>query len=194
LLNPESRRALDVRNRREQAQLVESHRQRQTVHLVPYRDAVARRFKTDWATVRIDVPSFLGCRVLENHPLASIAEYIDWSPYFMAWEMKGKISGHFFRPRGRRRGPAAVGRCPAAFAANHSRFSADGARRVRLLAREFRGDDILVFTDESRSKELARFHTLRQQWERKGHRLFWPWPISSLRAIAAARIIWERSP
>jgi 5-methyltetrahydrofolate--homocysteine methyltransferase len=139
---------------------------------VPYRDAVARRFKTDWATVRIDVPSFLGCRVLDNYPLASIAEYIDWSPYFMAWEMKGKYPAIFSDP----------------VAGEEARRLWDDAQRLlqriirasRLTARgvygfwpaNSDGDDIVVFADESRSKERTRFHTLRQQWERKGQSTF----------------------
>jgi 5-methyltetrahydrofolate--homocysteine methyltransferase len=172
LLNPDSRAALNVRNRREQAQLVESYHQRQTVHLVPYQDAVSRRFKTDWATVRIDVPSFLGRRVLDDFPLARIAEYIDWSPYFMAWEMKGKYPAILSDP----------------VAGEEARRLWDDAQRLlqriirekRLTARgvygfwpaNSDGDDIVIFTDESRSTELTRFHTLRQQWERKGQTAF----------------------
>jgi 5-methyltetrahydrofolate--homocysteine methyltransferase len=78
LLNPEAKPQLDRRNREAQRQLVESYRQRQTANLVPYEQAVANRFKTDWATVRIDKPSFLGRRVLDNVPLERLAEYIDW--------------------------------------------------------------------------------------------------------------------
>ena len=59
----------DRRNRAEQRQLAESYQQRQQVKLVPYDEAVAKRFKTDWQTVRIDAPSFLGRRVLDDFPL-----------------------------------------------------------------------------------------------------------------------------
>jgi len=173
LLNPDSRRTLDARNRREQAELVQSYHQRQSVHLVPYADAVARRFATDWNTVRIDVPAFLGGRVLDDFPLARIAEYIDWSPYFMAWEMKGKYPAIFDDPAA---GPEA------------RRLFDDAQRLLQRIIRERRltargvygfwpansdGDDIVLYADESRSTEVARFHTLRQQWERKGQTAFY---------------------
>ncbi len=172
LLNPQSRPELDRRNRREQAELVASFKQRQAVHLVPYADAVARRFATDWKTVRIDEPSFLGRRVLDDVSLQELARYIDWSPFFMAWEMKGKYPQILSDP----------------VTGDAARKLFDDARRLldriisgRLLRARgvygfwpaaADGDDIVLFTDDSRSKELTRFHTLRQQWERKGQAAF----------------------
>ncbi len=134
LLNPESRPKLDARNRREQAELVQSYQQRQSVRLVPYAEAVVKRFQTDWNTVRIDTPAFLGRRPLDDFPLTQLAEYIDWSPYFMAWEMKGKYPAIFDDPAAGGEAAAAVRRCPATFAANHPRAATAGPRRVRLLA------------------------------------------------------------
>ncbi len=172
LLDPGRRPDFDLRNRREQEQLVASYRQRQTVHLVPYADAVARRFQTDWSSVRIDVPSFLGVRVLDDYPLAKIAEYIDWSPLFMTWEMKGKYPKIFDDP---------------AMGVEARRLFADAEQLLQRIIRERLltargvygfwpaasiGDDIALFTDESRTTELARLHTLRQQWERKGQSEF----------------------
>ena len=62
--------------------------------------------------MRIAVPAFLGRRVLRDFPLAEIAAYIDWSPFFMAWEMTGKYPAIFDDPGGRRGGPQAVRRRP----------------------------------------------------------------------------------
>ena len=66
--------------------------------LVAYADALARRFQTDWKSVRIDTPSFLGTRVLEDFPLGELVPYIDWSPFFMTWELKGKYPKIFTDP------------------------------------------------------------------------------------------------
>jgi 5-methyltetrahydrofolate--homocysteine methyltransferase len=172
LLNPQGREELDRKNRQEQVDLVASYRQRQTVHLVPYADAVARRFQTDWSKVRIDTPSFLGSRVLDDVPLAQIAEYIDWSPFFMAWEMKGKYPQILKDPLS---GEAAQRLFDEAQAL------LDRIIREKLLqARGVYGfwpansvgDDIVLYADESRTGERTRFHTLRQQWERKGQSVF----------------------
>jgi 5-methyltetrahydrofolate--homocysteine methyltransferase len=172
LLNPDAKAQLDRRNREEQRQLVESYRQRQTANLVPYEQAVANRFKTDWATVRIDTPSFLGRRVPDNVPLERLAEFIDWSPFFLTWELKGKF-------------PTILS--DAKFGEAATRLYDDARRLLDRIIREklliargvygfwpaaSTGDDIVLFVDESHSTELTRFHTLRQQWERKGRSNF----------------------
>jgi 5-methyltetrahydrofolate--homocysteine methyltransferase len=48
---------------------------------------------------RIDKPAFIGTRVLEDFPLEKLVPYVDWSPFFMAWEMKGKYPAIFDDPQ-----------------------------------------------------------------------------------------------
>jgi 5-methyltetrahydrofolate--homocysteine methyltransferase len=173
LLNPKSKSEFDRKNREEQQRLADAYRERQSVHLVSYAQAVAARFKTDWQNVRIDEPSFLGSRVLDDFPLDELLPYIDWSPLFAAWELRGKYPKIFDDPH--------VG--------VEARKLYDDARRLldgivadkRLHARgvygfwpaSALGDDIVVYADEKRAAELARLHTLRQQWERKGTKEFY---------------------
>ncbi|HWA99242.1 MAG TPA: methionine synthase, partial [Pirellulales bacterium] len=90
LLNPKSKTDFDSRNRRDQQRLAEAHKARQETNLVPYATAVAGKFTCDWQSVRIDKPAFLGLRVLDDVPLEKLAAYIDWSPFFMTWELRGK--------------------------------------------------------------------------------------------------------
>src|SRR5918912_1924298 len=84
LNRPEARPELDRENRAFQEEEREAHARRRQRTLVPYADALARRFPTDWASVDIAVPEWLGVRVLEDVPLSEIVPYIDWSPFFMA--------------------------------------------------------------------------------------------------------------
>ena len=172
LLRPEGRQQFDEENRAEQARLVEAYQRRQQANLVPYHEAVARRFATDWETLQIDVPSFTGVRVLDDYPLEELLPYIDWSPLFMAWELRGKYPRIFDDP--------AVG--------PQARQLYDDARRLldkivagRLLRAQgvygfwpaaSDGDDILLYADAAGQSELARLHTLRQQWQRKGQESF----------------------
>jgi 5-methyltetrahydrofolate--homocysteine methyltransferase len=173
LLNPEAKPLLDRRNREQQRQLVESYRQRQSVSLVPYEQAVANRFQTDWRSVRIDVPSFLGRRVLDDVSLARLAEFIDWSPLFLTWELKGKYPKILSDPK--------LGEAATRLYDDARRLLDRIIREKLLTARGVygfwpaasTGDDIVLYTDESRSTELTRFHTLRQQWERKGQAAFY---------------------
>jgi 5-methyltetrahydrofolate--homocysteine methyltransferase len=171
LLNPERRDALLQSNQQQQKQLVESYNLRQQIKLVPYEDALAHRFQTDWAALQsagqIDTPSFTGRRVLDV-PLETLVPFIDWSPFFLTWELKGKYPRIF--------DDSSVG--------PEARKLFDDARRLldEIVAKKLLtargvygfwpaaslGDDVALFTDDTRQHELTRFHFLRQQWERKG--------------------------
>jgi 5-methyltetrahydrofolate--homocysteine methyltransferase len=173
LLSKDGQAAFDLENRALQKQLVESYRLRQQVKLVPYAEAVANRFQTDWAKVRIDRPAFTGLRLLEDVPLAELVPYIDWSPFFQTWELKGKYPKIFESPE--------VGPVAKELFADAQKLLARLVETGGLKARGVYGfwpaasdgDDIVLFADESRTTELARLHTLRQQWERVGQRTFY---------------------
>src|SRR5262245_47063398 len=90
LNSPERRGELDRENRAFQEQERASFARRRQRQLVPYDEAVRRRFAIDWTSTPIAVPSFLGTKVLTAFPLGEIASYIDWSPFFLTWELKGK--------------------------------------------------------------------------------------------------------
>jgi 5-methyltetrahydrofolate--homocysteine methyltransferase len=172
LLNPTLKTEFVATNRETQRRDLENFRRRQEVTLVPYETARAKRWSCDWTAARIDTPEFLGVRRLDDVPLADLVPWIDWSPFFMSWELKGKYPAIFTDP--------VVG--------TEARKLFDDAQR--LLDRIVRdktlqakgvygffpanadGDDIVLFTDASRSAERARLHTLRQQWERKGQDVF----------------------
>jgi 5-methyltetrahydrofolate--homocysteine methyltransferase len=142
------------------------------VKLAPLAEARARAFQTDWQRVDIPTPAFTGVRVLRDYSLAEIAKYIDWSPFFLAWEMKGKFPAIFDHPDV---GP-------------HARELFDDASREldviieqkSLVANGVYGfwpaasnsDDIVLYTDNSRKQPIATVHTLRQQWERQGQSEF----------------------
>jgi 5-methyltetrahydrofolate--homocysteine methyltransferase len=173
LLNPKSKGEFDRKNRAEQGRMADAYRDRQSVHLVSYAQAVAARFKTDWSEVRIDVPSFVGSRVLDDFPLDELTRYIDWSPFFSAWELRGKYPKIF--------DDADVGVEARKLFDDAQRLLAEIVSQKLFHARGVygfwpavsAGDDIVVYADETRAAELTRFHTLRQQWERKGTSAFY---------------------
>ena len=99
LLSPEGRPKLDAENRRLQKDLVASFQKRQQAKLVPYAEALAKRFQTDWQVVDIPQPAFTGTRTLDEVPLDTLREYIDWSPFFLTWELKGKYPRIFDDPQ-----------------------------------------------------------------------------------------------
>jgi 5-methyltetrahydrofolate--homocysteine methyltransferase len=173
LVSVEARRKLDQENRTEQAKLVEAFNRRRQTNLVPYHQAVASKFPTDWRTVDIPTPSFIGVQVLGDIPIEELIPYIDWSPFFLAWELRGKHPKIFDDPE---MGPQArqlfddaqklLGKI-----ASEKLLSARGVYGIWPAASE--DDDILVYEDSGHRNELARFHTLRQQWQRKGKKHFY---------------------
>ncbi|HUG92876.1 MAG TPA: methionine synthase, partial [Planctomycetaceae bacterium] len=139
--------------------------------LVPYAEALANRFHTDWPAVEITVPSFLGFRVLHDYPLADIVPYIDWSPFFQAWELKGKYPKIFTDPEVGEQARQLFDEARAVLQriVDEKLLSARGVYGFWPANSE--GDDIVVYQAvgaEDRRAELCRFHMLRQQWQRKG--------------------------
>jgi 5-methyltetrahydrofolate--homocysteine methyltransferase len=172
LNRPDERPVIDKENRELQEKERASFSRKVQRKLVPYEEAVRRRFVTDWAKVDIAEPTFLGTRVLKDVPLAEIIPYIDWSPFFMAWELKGKYPAILKDP--------VVGKVATELFADAQgmldRVVAEkwlSAHAVYgLFPANSEGDEIIVYTDRTRQTERCRIHTLRQQWEREGQKDF----------------------
>ncbi|HVT43865.1 MAG TPA: methionine synthase [Thermoanaerobaculia bacterium] len=131
--------------------------------LLPFETARERQLQLDWDAYVPPRPSLLGPRTLLAHDLEAIASYIDWSPLFHAWEIKGTWPAIFDDPR----------------AGERAKELFDDARRLldEIIARKLLtangvfglfpaqsvGDDVEVYGDESRRAVAARLHFLRQQ-------------------------------
>ncbi len=172
LLNRDQRRKLDEENRAFQAREREAFAKRKQRKLVPYAEACRRRLPIEWGSSPIAVPSFVGVKVLKNFPLEEIAPYIDWSPFFMTWELAGKypqiLSDSRVGPQARQ-------------LFQDARHLLERMVQEKLLTANAvygffpansSGDDIVVWTDETRSVERLRLPMLRQQWEREGQTSF----------------------
>ncbi|TWT77799.1 Methionine synthase [Posidoniimonas polymericola] len=172
LLSKDNRPALEEENRRLQAELLAGYNKRSSANLVSYQHALENRFATDWASVDIPEPSFVGVRQLDDFPLEKLRDYIDWSPFFMTWEMKGKHPRIFDDPN---LGVEAKKLFDDAQQlldqiVSEKLFTAKGV--YGFFPANSIGDDIVVFTDLDGAGERCRFHALRQQWERKGQTAF----------------------
>jgi 5-methyltetrahydrofolate--homocysteine methyltransferase len=139
-------------------------------HRAPLAAARANRLRIDWRATPVPRPCAQGLQVLEEYPLAELAERIDWTPFFQTWE----LAGHF----------PAIFDDPAVGAAARNLF--DDARRMlttiiarkQLTARTVFGfwpansvgDDIELYADEAASHPVAVIHTLRQQMAKEPDR------------------------
>ncbi|MFV0291712.1 MAG: methionine synthase [Paracoccus sp. (in: a-proteobacteria)] len=129
--------------------------------------ARANAVKVDFDNWQATSPEFFGPRVIEDFTLTDIARYIDWTPFFQTWEMKGVYP--------RILDDAKQGEAARALFADAQKML------TRIVAENWFSpcavvgfwpanrvdDDIRLFTDESRTEQLATFHTLRQQVEKR---------------------------
>ncbi|MFC7338961.1 methionine synthase [Haloferula chungangensis] len=125
----------------------------------------------DWESYTPAKPSFTGTRVMDNQSLRELADYIDWTPFFHAWELRGVWDREARILKTRNEGGAAQAQ---ELFADAQELLEDIITNKRFTARGIYGffpanadsDDITVWTDESRHEKRATFHTLRQQIEK----------------------------
>jgi 5-methyltetrahydrofolate--homocysteine methyltransferase len=136
----------------------EAEKQRQ-----PLASARENAIKLDWSAYKPTKPSFTGTKVFEDYDLAELARYIDWTPFFQTWELKGRYPAIL---EDEKQGEAAR-QLFADAQAMLKKIIAENWFRPRAVIGFWPantvGDDIRLFKDDSRKEELATFFTLRQQ-------------------------------
>jgi 5-methyltetrahydrofolate--homocysteine methyltransferase len=167
LLNPDRQAAFvaEVRTRQE-TQRREFADRRARRPLLPLAEARARRTPATWAAPDIPRPGFFGPRGFDPVPLDEIVPFIDWGPFFSAWELHGRFPDLLKDP---------------AFGEEATRLYDDAQKLLARIVAEKRfvakavigfwpanavGDDIELYADEPRSRVVTTFHFLRQQQEK----------------------------
>ncbi len=171
LLSPEARDNYMETVRAEYRKVADAHaRNEAEKRRLPLSQARANQHRVDWSNYQAKTPSFLGTRVFESWDLAELARYIDWTPFFQTWELKGvypKILDD-----------------EAQGAAARQLFDDAQAMLKKIIEEKWFapkaivgfwpagtvGDDIRLFTGEDRAAELATFFTLRQQLSKRDGR------------------------
>jgi len=127
-----------------------------------------RRTPIEWRAEDLPVPEFTGVRVLDNFPLATLRTFIDWTPFFHTWEMKGVYPRIFDHPE-----QGAQAR--QLFTEANTLLDTIVAEKL-ITARGVYGffpantvgDDVELYMDSARTKVHERFHFLRQQANKEG--------------------------
>lgn len=169
LLSPEARDGFVANLREEYRKVTEAHeRSERDKQRLPIAKARANPHRIDWAAYTPPKPSFTGTKVFENWDLEELARYIDWTPFFQTWEMKGRYPKIL---EDEKQGAAA------------RQLFADAQAMLKKIIDEkwfvpravigfwpanAVGDDVRLFTDETRKEELGSFFTLRQQLTKRG--------------------------
>jgi 5-methyltetrahydrofolate--homocysteine methyltransferase len=168
LLSDLGKPAFVAQHRAEYEAVRKSHAAPQ-LKLVSIEAARNRRTPIDWRAEDIPTPSFSGVRVLDNFSLATLRDFIDWTPFFHTWGLKGvypRILEHEIHG-----------------AQARQLFTEANVLLDRIIEKNWVtargvyglfhanavGDDVELYTDESRAKVLERFHFLRQQAHKEGN-------------------------
>ena len=135
---------------------------------VPIETARKRRTPIEWRQQDLPEPEFTGVKVLDKFPLATLREFIDWSPFFHTWGLKGVYPRIFDHPE---QGAQAK----QVFAEGNALLNwmiAENLIRARGVYGFFPAnavcDDVELYADESRANAIKQFHFLRQQANREG--------------------------
>ena len=164
LLSKTERAKNEAATREEYVRIREQYARSQTAKArTPIDKARQNHFPIDWTAPRPKAPSFLGVRTFEDWDLQDLADHIDWTPFFSSWELTGRypliledeIVGEAARDLFRD-AQAMLKRI-----IDEKWYRASGV--VGFWPANAVGDDVAVYADESRTTEIARFHTLRQQ-------------------------------
>jgi 5-methyltetrahydrofolate--homocysteine methyltransferase len=163
LLSGDRRGAFEQQNRELQRKLREQHSARTQRPLLAYEAARANRPQIDWSRESLPQPSFVGRRVVAEVPLETLVPCIDWTFFFVAWELKGRFPAILDHPQ--------YGKAARDLYAG-AQLLLDRIVRERLLTATgvygfwpaaSEDDDIVVYRDIDRAGELVRFNLLRQQ-------------------------------
>jgi len=181
LLNPSLKPTFAANTRTEYAKLRAQHADQKAKPLLTIDEARKRRPPIDWKASDLDKPAFTGIRVLaSNHvsrithhdspstpapspiALADLVPFIDWSPFFHTWEMRGRYPAILEKPEAKKLFDEAqellndiVSRKLLAAHGGYGFFPANAV-----------GDDVELYTDDSRTQLLTTFHFLRQQMDK----------------------------
>lgn len=152
----------------EYAKVAAAHRRSEAdKQRLPLVKARANAFKPDWAGYQPPKPSFLGTRVFRTYDIADLVPVIDWTPFFQTWEMKGRFPAIL---EDEKQGEAARALWDDAQAmlkriVEERWFNPKAV--IGFWPANAVGDDIRLYTGESRQETLATFHGLRQQLSKR---------------------------
>ena len=160
--------AEEVRSEYEKVRVRYARRQNSR-QLLTYEEALDNRFQPDWNNYQPPRPTFTGVRTFEDFPLAELVNYIDWTPFFITWNLAGRFPAILTDTVV---GEAATSLYEDARAMLKQLIEGNQIRARAAIgfwpAAQVSHDDIVVYTDESRSEVLTTLHHLRQQAPRPG--------------------------
>jgi 5-methyltetrahydrofolate--homocysteine methyltransferase len=171
LLSPASRNQYIETVRAEYRKVADAHaRAEADKQRVPIERARANAPKIDWASYDPPKPTFIGTRVFGTYDVADLAPFIDWTPFFQTWELKGRFPAILDDEKQGAVARQLYDEVQAMLARAIAERWFDPKAVIGFWPANAVGDDIRLYTGESRTEVRATLHTLRQQLSRRDGR------------------------
>ncbi|WP_028298318.1 methionine synthase [Olivibacter sitiensis] len=167
LLNPETKQAFKAQIKEDYAKARENHLNKKSdKQYLPIAEARTNHYAIDWTGYTPPKPAFLGIKSFKDFPLDELVPYIDWTPFFHTWELRGSYP--------RILSDKTVGTEATKLYNDAQKMLQDVVQNKKLKANgvigfwpaNSDGDDIILYQDDTRKVELTSIHTLRQQAEK----------------------------
>ena len=164
LINEDLKKDFFRRVKNEYGDLRETHAKRKHIkNYLSLSEARRNHTKIAWNKTQASVPFFLGEKAFASYPLSEIRRYIDWTPFFQTWMLKGKYPGiledEVVGAEAKRLFNDANVMLDELVASDSLKANAV----VGFYPAASQGDDVLLYEDEHRSQSIGKFHFLRQQ-------------------------------
>ncbi len=190
LMSENKREAFAQSIRDEYEVIRERNASKKATVIAPIEKARANNFKIDWKQEDIKTPEVLGVKTLEDYPLDEIRKFVDWTFFFQAWNLTGNYDGIENLET-----PEQEAEWLTQFKTESSQTKAQEAIKLwrdaqnmldrivnekmvsakavfGLFPAQSNGDDIIVYTDETRTEEKGRFNQMREQQDKPGKKAF----------------------
>lgn len=170
LLNKDVKEKFVDTIKKEYQELRENHKKRTSEkEFISIDKARSNRLKIDWKNYRIKTPNKLGITLFNDFPLSEIRNYIDWTPFFLTWELKGKypkiFENEIYGKEAKKLFDDANQLLDKVI--NEKFLTANGV--VGLFPANSKDDDINIYNDQLRKDLLGKLHTIRQQTLKSGN-------------------------
>ena len=174
LLSPDRSKDYILENSTKQKQIREEYlNNKNTREFLTLEQANNLSFKTNWNEFVFHTPQKIGITILDNVSVATLVPYIDWTPFFLTWELIGRYPGILedekFGEQAKILHKDALNMLDHIIATN--KIQPKGI--VALYPANSVGNDIEVYADESRDKKIATYHFLRQQTKKQNEQVYY---------------------
>ena len=166
LLNSENHQKFVEKTREEYAEIRQNRsKSRLKTKLLPFSVSQSRKLGLDWNNYLPPNPNMVGVKVFEDYPLDELVDYIDWTPFFITWEMTGKYPNIFENPDIGTKAKELFedGKKLLHEIVKQKKFRANAV--VGIFPANSVGEDTEIYTDESKTEVIGTIHHLRQQTE-----------------------------